>query len=1326
MRLFKRQDYRFIVYDVTVTTNLSDSQIKKIYQLFNVDSNLETEFIDKNQAYLEVKPISNSTPWSSNVMKICRTSNLDFITNVRKSYLYNLRSYRNDLNLSKLSDPELKEFIFNKNHDRMTETYSNNLCSSDQESYTDKIENLEDIKTANLKYGLSLDAKDIDYVAKNLDKMDNPLFVLMDMAQSNSEHCRHHFFTGKIIEDGIEQLETLFDLVKAPLKKKVKSQEDKDSECLLPNNLVAFSDNSSVIRGYGHTYLDIKNNRYKLFANKHHYVLTAETHNFPSGIAPFQGAATGIGGRIRDVQATGIGARPVCSSAGYCVGEILFPGPVVESIKNRSTLAIDYPSHMAKPLDILIQASNGASDYGNKFGEPIILGFTRSFRSDECERTEWIKPIMFTAGLGLIKHNHIYKKKIKPGMLICKIGGPAYKVGLGGGAASSRISEEKHSELDFSAVQRDDAEMEQKMNRVILSCISLGMDNPIVSIHDQGAGGNGNVLKEIIEDKGAIIDLGKITLGDESMNDIEIWLSEYQESNAVLIESESLPVMKKICQREDVKLDVVGTITGDSKLKIVHGDRVIVEDYPLDFKSEKRTYLITKPDSIDKFREKSFEQIPNSIDINRLEYISKHFENNLNKVLSSITVGSKRFLTNKVDRSVTGLIAQQQCIGPLHTPLSNYGLMASGFLKTNLNSKSNIRQTSHKMLNLSEKDNIYDVSPSPNYRYTGCATSIGEQPLFGLLDPISMVHKTVAEMLTNLMFVLIDDFNDISASANWMWPCPNKDPEEGYKMNLAMKELSKVFKELDITIDGGKDSLSMAVKHDNKTVKCPGSLVLSAYASCPDIYKKVTPDLKSTSSALYFIDLSDGNFNMGGSLYSSLNNMLMCPTMNPPYVPDFSKVKKTFNLIQKLISRDMILSGHDKSDGGLITTLIEMSISSNIGLEINLNEDITQGRSIEYLFNEDIGLVIEVDAGSDVRCLDKFGLSILDLLKTLNINAYEIAKTVVTKDVTLKTNNITFYKEDIHKLRSIWETPSYELEKHQCNKELVKIEKEFYSNLASYQSPKWSMTFRHINFISDVSKTYNVGIIREEGSNSDKEMASAFYLANHSVTDINMNDMIENPNLLDQYNVIVFVGGFSFADVLGSATGWYSVIKNNSNISKQFEKYFNREDTYSLGICNGCQLMVKLGWLGPGISMAKNDSGRFESRFSNVRVSESNSLFLKPLTDLEFGIWVAHGEGKFVIEPEIMDKLNRENRIPMRYIDNYGQIADEKTYPFNPNGSKNGVASILSENHRHLAMMPHPERSFMIWQIPYLPNEIKSRLKKWDNGYTPWFNMFTL
>ena len=1267
MKFYKKKDIQYknellvnieyyICYEII---NYGDNK-KKLEKLLNTKI---TKIDYNNKELFEIFTISDTkTPNETTLYNLCRKCNIKDVNKIKIKKIY-LLQFKNNIN--EFNKLKIKEEIFQKYHDRMIETYkilnikNNTIDKINKEELTKN-----DLIEINKNYGLSFEEYDLNYILNYINTWNNKLFVLFDLSQSNSEHCRHNFFNGKLflknqitnqLENNLEILEnnyemngyerleeTLFDLVKKPYK--IKKND----------NLVAFRDNSSVISGYKNNFLFINNetNYYLNEYKKIHFVLTAETHNFPTGICPFKGAATGIGGRIRDVQATGIGATPVASIAGYCIGSL-----------NKNNL--EYPKTMRNPIDILIEGSNGASDYGNKFGEPIICGFTRSFCNTEYDRIEWIKPIMFTAGLGNILEEHLYKKELDEGMLVCKIGGPVYNIGFGGGSASSRVSSDENNKLDYLAVQRDDPEMEQKMNRVIQKCINLGVNNPIISIHDQGAGGNGNVLKEIIEDKGAILDIGNLTMGDKNLEDIHIWLSEYQESNAIVIKKNSYNLLKNFCKREGVYFDCLGKITNERKLTIINDDRIIIDDYPLDYKPPRKSYkLIKNNNNILKNKKKIYNYSDKFLYKNKL---SKYIFN----VFKLVSVGSKRFLTNKVDRSVSGLIAQQQCIGPYQTPLSNYGLIATNFT-------------------INEKG-----------LYTGCATSVGEQSIFGLIDPKSMIHKTVAEALTNLMFVLIE--GDISASANWMWPCPTKYPKEAYKMYVATKELSKLCIETGIIINGGKDSLSMAVSNKNEVIKSPGSLVLTLYAKCPNIYKKITPDFKNSGNCILYIDLSESNMSMGGSSFSQIINNIY---KDVPYIRNINKLNKTFELIQYLIKNDLILSGHDKSDGGLITTLCEMSLSSGFGFDIYLQYEIED--IISYLFNEEIGLVIEVDNNNQRNIINMFkneGIKCVYLGNITNNN-----KVKINKYLNITISNI--FDCSISKLKEEWENISYNLEKKQC---LLECVEEEYNNLKNLKKPEYIFNENHFIYNNIKPFKYNLGVIRDEGSNGDKEMASAFYQAGFNVFDININDLILKKCSLKNMNGIVYVGGFTYKDVLGSAQGWVSVIKSNKHLKEEFKNFYSRNDTFSLGVCNGCQLMIKLGVFKCNIKLEQNKSKRFESRFSNIKVIKNNSIFLKNMEDMNFGMWVAHGEGRFVFDEATKNKLINNNQIPLKYLDNYNNITMK--YPYNPNNSMCSSVGISSISGRHLALMPHPERSIMKWQTPWINKNIKY-------DYTPWFKLF--
>ncbi|MBS1111889.1 MAG: purL, partial [Nitrospirae bacterium] len=1098
----------------------------------------------------------------------------------------------------------------------------------------------------------------------------NPTNVeCFDLSQSNSEHSRHWFFRGKLIIDGEEMPHNLIEMIKQPLNLNK------------GNSAIAFRDNSSAIRGYDIRTIIPENpmrpSPFKKQSLNYNLIFTAETHNFPSGVAPFPGAETGTGGRIRDVQATGRGGIVIAGTAAYCVGNLLIPGYELPW-EDRSFI---YPANLASPLEIEIQASNGASDYGNKFGEPVIQGFTRSFgmRLPDKERIEWIKPIMFTAGIGQMDSRHTEKGEPETGMLVVKIGGPAYRIGIGGGAASSMIQGENIAELDFNAVQRGDAEMEQKLNRVLRACIEIGIKNPIISIHDQGAGGNCNVVKEIIYPAGAKIEVRNIQLGDATLSVLEIWGAEYQEQNALLIKSEEIGLFKQMCAREKVPYAVIGQITGDGYV-ILHDE--IDGSTPVNLSLKK--VLGDMP-------QKTFHlnRIPQTLSKLKIDFTVKDA---LERVLRLLSVGSKRFLTNKVDRSVTGLIARQQCAGPLQLTVSDVAVIAQS-----------------------------------HFGLTGAAISIGEQPIKGLLNPASMSRMCVGEALTNIVWAKISALEDVKCSGNWMWAA--KLHGEGARLYDAAVAVSDIMTKLGIAIDGGKDSLSMAAQvrdssGNTETVKAPGTLVISAYASCPDITKVITPDIKKPGeSRLLYIDLGNRKNRLGGTALAQVFNQI---GNEAPDVDDPKLLKRAFNAVQELIEKDMVLSGHDRSDGGLIITLLEMAFAGNCGMDVELgvrsSELGVNNVAIASLFSEELGLVMEYLPDNENE--------IMSILEKSSVPYQVIGRTLQEKriKITLKTHNselITLLDEDMISLRGIWEETSYQLEKIQINPECAEEERK---NNLDRKGPDYILNFepaRTPAALLERAVKPKVAVIREEGSNSDREMSSAFYQAGFEVWDVTMTDLLENNITLADFRGIAFVGGFSYADVLDSAKGWAGVIRFNKKVREEFNDFYNRQDTFSLGVCNGCQLMALLGWIPrQGIDDKKqprfihNISGRFESRFSTVKILKSNSVLLKGMEGSVLGIWVAHGEGRAHFPDEdILSEVEEKSMAPIRYVDDNNEVTTR--YPFNPNGSSRGIAALSSPDGRHLAVMPHPERTFLKWQWSWMPEEWRENL-----AVSPWLKIF--
>ncbi len=1244
-------------------------------ETFEPENLSEQSFLTQNSELktpnpiLEVGPRMNfTTAWSTNAVSVCHACGLRKVTRIERS-----RRYRLELaGTASLTKEQVTAFL-SLIHDRMTECpYPEPLTTFETGIRPEPVliiplmeQGRPALEKINREMGLGLDDWDLDYYT-NLFVREikrNPTNVeCFDLSQSNSEHSRHWFFRGKLIVDGKEAPDTLMKIVKATWE----SNQN--------NSVIAFSDNSSAITGFEMMTVvpEIMGmpSAFRESRRKYHIIFTAETHNFPSGVAPFPGAETGTGGRIRDVQATGTGGLVVAGTAAYCVGNLRIPGYELP----WEDAAYTYPNNLAPPLQIEVEASNGASDYGNKFGEPLIQGFTRSFglRLPNGERREWLKPIMFSGGIGQMDSRHTKKSEAGKGMLVVKVGGPAYRIGMGGGAASSMIQGENIAELDFNAVQRGDAEMEQKLNRVIRACVELGEKNPIQSIHDQGAGGNCNVVKEIVHPAGAKIEIRKVQVGDNTLSVLEIWGAEYQEQNALLLRPEHEGLFRSFCEREKVPVAVIGTITGDGYIVLYDAfDGSTPENLEL------AKVLGDMPQKVFKLDRKGSALKPLELPKNLTVRAA------LDRVLRLVSVGSKRFLTNKVDRSVTGLIARQQCAGPLQLTISDVAVIAQS-----------------------------------HFGLTGAAISIGEQPLKELIDPAAMARMSVGEALTNIVWAQVSGLGDIRCSANWMWA--PKLPGEGSRLYDAAIAMRDVMIEFGIAVDGGKDSLSMAAKVTNpdgssETVKSPGTLVISAYVTCPDITKIVTPDIKMPGkSEVLFIDLGNSQNRLGGSALAQVFGQVgdVSPDLDDPKL-----LTRTFHAVQKLVTDGLILSGHDRSDGGLATTIVEMAFAGNCGIRIDLGK---QKDVLAALFSEELGLMIEYLSAVESK--------VLAVLDEAAVPYQVIGKTTEEKRITISVqtpNGLqTVLDEDMRQLRDIWEETSYQLDLMQRNPENIREERK---NIYSRKGPSYVIPFTPR--LTPEAKLCHpskpkVAVIREEGSNGDREMASAFYLAGFEPWDVTMTDLLDGRITLDRFRGLVFVGGFSYADVLDSAKGWAASIRFNKKVWDQFEKFYHRSDTFSLGVCNGCQLMALLGWV-PWREIADelqprfihNKSGRFESRFATVKILKSPSIMLAGMENSVLGIWVAHGEGLAYFPDDQLFKECEYGLAPVRFVDDESRITE--VYPFNPNGSPAGIAALCSPDGRHLAMMPHPERAVLTWQWGWMPEDLKKSLDA-----SPWLQMF--
>lgn len=1246
-------------FNVEASVQLTADELSMLKQILTegfVTEKIFTKSVlnEKTGEPVELGPRMNAaTYFSTNLVSACHACGLTKITRIERS-----RRHLVPLEINR------QQFIA-EHHDRMTECFYPKMLETFETGIVPEpvfaVPLTEEGVAAFSKLpGLAMDEWDKNFYRGYFvdEEKRNPTIVeVRDLDGCNSEHSRHGYFKGQQVISGVVMPETPMEIVKSTLMANPS------------NSIIAFNDNSSGILGYNVWTIvpehPGKPSRFVKKKNTYHIIFTAETHNFPTGIAPFPGAETGTGGRIRDIQATGRGGLVIAGSAGYCVANLLIPG--YELPWEDKSLA--YPSNLAPSLSVEIRASDGASDYGNKFGEPVILGFTRSFdqRLSTGERWAWIKKEMFTGGIGQIDARHIKKNEPEAGMLMVQVGGPAYRIGKGGGPASSMLQGQNDAELDFNAVQRGDAEMEQKMNRVVRTCVEMGEDTPIEIAHDQGACGVGNVLKELVEKAGGRVEIRRVKLGDQTLSVLDIWISEFQERCGFLVRPSRIEEFKAICEREKVNCEVLGEVTGDGRF-VVHDE--LDDSIPLNLNLDR--VLGNMP-------QKTFKDERINCQLAPLEPTKISFEDALHLVLRNLAVGSKRFLTNKVDRSVTGLIAQQQCCGPLQLTVGDVAVVAQS-----------------------------------HFGITGAATSIGEQPIKMLVDPKAGARMAVAEALTNLMWAKISALEDVKCSGNWMW-APKLQGEGAaiYDAALAMRDL---MIELGIAIDGGKDSLSMATKVGDEIVKSPRELVISAYATVPDIAKVVTPDFKSPGfSRIIFIDLAGGKRRLGGSIFAQCQGQLgnECPD-----IEDAQLLKRAFLSIQDLIDKDLILAGHDVSDGGLIIALLEMAFAGNCGFALSVPDC-----PIEEWFAEEVGMVIECpwdfeDFDEVVKTLrgwripfNYLGFTTPTSRKDILINEMETGKIILDADMQI--------------LRQWWEETSYQLERLQKDPSCADEEKK---NIFERKGPEYKVSFvpkMTPGYILEATKKPKVAILREEGSNGDREMTSAFFQAGFEPWDITMTDLLSGRITLEMFRGLVAVGGFSYADVPESAKGWAATIRFNKKLNQMFTDFYNRPDTFTLGVCNGCQLFALLGWVPwTGISdelqprFVHNLSGRFESRWSTVRIVESPAIMLKGMAESILGVWVAHGEGRIDFpNVKIRNEVFEKNLAPICYVDDEGCYTEK--YPFNPNGSYCGITALCSSDGRHLAMMPHPERAFLKWQWAWMPEDMNQ-----DCEASPWMKMF--
>ncbi|XP_055709547.1 phosphoribosylformylglycinamidine synthase [Phlebotomus papatasi] len=1252
-----------------------------------------------NSVLIEIGPRFNfSTADSTNSVSICESVGFQgIVKRIEVSLRYLIQARNGDIEekveeLVELLGDRMTQCQYTEKNLPVENFYEQVLLKKPENWY--RVPVMEDgivaLREVNSKLGLAFDEWDLQYYGNLFGKVlkRNPTSVeLFDCAQSNSEHSRHWFFKGRMKIDG--------EFVEKSLIKLIVDTQDTTN----PNNTIKFSDNSSAIRGFRQKVLRPMTfsgpGRVEVVNMETDLIFTAETHNMPTAVAPFSGATTGTGGRIRDVQGVGRGGLTIAGTAGYCVGALNIPDCPV-SFEDPSW---KYPPSFSSPLKIIIDASNGASDYGNKFGEPVISGFAISYgiRGSDGERNEYVKPIMFSGGLGTMDASHTKKFDPERRNLLAKLGGPVYRIGVGGGAASSVEVQggRDATELDFNAVQRGDAEMENKLNRVVRACVELGDRNPILAIHDQGAGGNGNALKELVEPgyAGAVIFSKEFQLGDPTITALELWGAEYQENNAILCRQEDRTVLEEICARERCPINFVGVVTGNGYVTLLEEEADFDKYLARENLPKETPFDLHLKDVLGEMPRKEFtlDRVPRELSPINLPEIN--LREQLKTVLGILAVGSKRFLTNKVDRCVTGLIAQQQCVGSLHTPLADFATTAVSY-----------------------------------FGHEGIATSIGTQPIKGLISPEAGARMSVAEALSNLVFVGISALADVKCSGNWMWAA--KLPGEGLKLYEACQAMCSFMKELNIAVDGGKDSLSMAARVGSETIKSPGTLVISTYVQCPDIRVKITPDLKMPSRGgrgeLIFVSVED-KFRLGGSaLAQSLNQQ----GKDTPDVQRADVLKRAFETTQKLLKKGKLLAGHDISDGGLIVCVLEMAFGGLCGLNVDISsifKSHSHSNHIPILFAEECGWILEVETQNLTEIIQAF--------KTENVPVHHIGYSMgsgMKSPVKIQCQGKVLLDVELVELMKQWEATSYALEKLQMNAECA--EEEF-QGLSCRKVLKYSCTYNPDEeiLLQEPSSPIRVAVIREEGTNGDREMIASLYTAKFEVHDVTMTDLLARKVTLDAYRGVIFPGGFSYADTLGSAKGWAATILFSDVLRPQFDHFRQRKDTFSLGVCNGCQLMSLIGWVGnstsskgsafdiPDVALLHNRSERYECRWSTVKIAaDTNSILFKRMKGSVLGCWIAHGEGRFSFRTQaVLEGLKNRQSIALHYVDDDHKPTE--LYPMNPNGSVEGIAGISSEDGRHLALMPHPERCSILWQWPYIPHDFVHKKSPWQTMFDEGF-----
>ncbi len=1221
------------LYLITAYNSLDTAQINNLELLLN-GQQIKNITIDKKNIIVSPR-FGTVSPWSSKATEIAHRCLITQVQRIEKVLYYQANT---DLSI-------IHDII----HDKMTESIITNpsdianiFINQDGSSYQEiDILNLgkKAIAEANIKMGLALSDDEIDYLYQNYLTLNKNIsdVELMMFAQANSEHCRHKIFNAKFIINQQEQSKSLFQMIK-------------DTYHNAPYNiLVAYDDNSSVIKGYSiqHFAPSFEDKTYRFTTQDMHILMKVETHNHPTAIEPFAGAATGSGGEIRDEGATGIGSKPKAGLCGFSVSYLNIAN--TDQISNYGK-----PNHIKSALEIITHGPIGASSFNNEFGRPNLCGYFRSFEQDvNGIHYGYHKPIMLAGGYGNIKEPHIKKLEVTPDALIIQLGGPGFLIGLGGGSASSMTSGDNTLNLDFNSVQRSNPEIERRVQEVIDSCCSLDLHNPILSIHDVGAGGLSNAVPELVHGSGmgGKFELRQIPIYDNSMNPLEIWCNESQERYVLAIKPQSFEMFSKICQRENCHFSMLGHATKD-KLLILHDNKF--NNNPIHMQID---ILLGKPPKTIKDVKYQKQYI-----LDNLEYNKLNTKDNLYKVLKHPTVANKSFLITIGDRSVGGHTVRDQMIGKWQIPVADCAITALGYQSIE-----------------------------------GEVMAIGEKTPLAILDPAASGRMAIAESITNILSAKINNINDIKLSANWMASCGSEN--EDANLYHTVNAVSELCQKLNLAIPVGKDSLSMKMKWDkNKQVMSPISLIVSAFAPTDNVNSHLTPELKPKPNTSIILITLNNQMRMGGSILQECNNNIAGIT---PDVDNAQHLIHLFEIIKQY--RQDILSYHDRSDGGLVASLCEMIFCSRIGITLKL----AHNNLNQFLFNEEIGVILQIDnvkLNQLIQDVVHYNLSLTNL-GTINLD---------NDNLVIYNNNQLIINEKREDLQTVWSTISNHIQTIRDNPECAKSELD---------TLKANNTGLFIDFNFDKNSFAlptiikkirpKVAILREQGINGHLEMAASFTLAGFDAVDVHMNDLISNRFNLKDFVGLVACGGFSYGDVLGAGLGWANSILFNPFLKEQFSNFFKRKNTFTLGVCNGCQMIAHLKDIIPGAKnfpkFTKNISEQFEARVVMVEITESPSIFFKDMIGSYLPIIVSHGEGYANFDQQIP-----QVQVGLRYVDSNRQVTEK--YPFNPNGSIAGITGICSDDGRVTIMMPHPERTFRTQQMSYRGNL--------DTEMSPWFKMF--